>query len=128
MERVANLFMGRIDSMAAAQQRMMELMMGGGAMDRRGAMQPRSLAALSNGDDFVARRLPSIVFEDADGSPPRQLALAYGNFDTPPPPPGGVGSPPPWPQRRMRKRRWMRGQQLGAGSYPTLTLPTLYSV
>ena len=94
MERVANLFMGRIDSMAAAQQRMMELMMGGGAMDRRGAMQPRSLAALSNGDDFVARRLPSIVFEGDDGSPPRQLALAYDNFNTPPRA-GGVGSPPP---------------------------------
>ncbi len=31
MERVANLFMGRMESMVAAQQRMMELMMGGGA-------------------------------------------------------------------------------------------------
>jgi hypothetical protein len=94
MERVANLFMNRMESMAAAQQRMMELMMGGGAMDRRGAMQPRSLAALSNGGDFAARRPPSIVFEDADGSPPRQLALAYDNFNTPPRA-GGVGSPPP---------------------------------
>jgi hypothetical protein len=94
MERVANLFMGRIDSMATAQQRMMELMMGGGPMDRRGAMQPRSLAALSNGSDFAARRLPSVVFDGEDGSPPRQLALAYGNFNTPPRS-GGVGSPPP---------------------------------
>jgi hypothetical protein len=83
MERVANLFMGRIDSMAAAQQRMMELMMGGGATDRRGAMQPRSLEALGNGAAFAARRLPSIMFDDVDGSPPRQLALDYGGISTP---------------------------------------------
>ena len=93
MERVANLFMSRIDTMAAGQQRMMELMMGGGGMDRRGAMQPRSLTALGNGDVFAARRLPSIVFDDTGGSPPRQLTLA-GGFNTPPRA-GGDGSPPP---------------------------------
>ncbi len=94
MERVANLFMGRIDSMAAAQNRMMELMMGGGGMDRRGGMQPRSLAALGNGDAFAPRRIPSFVFEGDDGSTPRQLALAYGGFNTPPRASGDVSPPP----------------------------------
>jgi hypothetical protein len=96
MERIANLFMGRIDSMAAAQQRMMELMMSGGGMDRRGAMQPRSLAALGNGDGFAPRRMPSIVF-GGDDSPPvsppsRHLALRY-DYNTPPRA-GSDGSPP----------------------------------
>jgi hypothetical protein len=90
MERIANLFMGRIDAMAGAQQRMMELMMGGGnIMDRRGAMQPRSLAALTSGDDFPPRRLPSISFgNDSDSPPGRHLALEY---ETPP----RRGAPPP---------------------------------
>jgi hypothetical protein len=94
MERVANLFMGRIDSMAAAQNRMMELMMGVGGMDRRGGMQPRSLAALGNGDVFAPRRMPSFVFEGDDGSPPRQLALACGGFNTPPRASGDFSPPP----------------------------------
>jgi hypothetical protein len=93
MERIANLFMGRIDAMAGAQQRMMELMMGGGGMDRRGAMQPRSLAALANGDGFPPRRIPSIAFgNDSDSQPGFRLAL---ECDSPPPAASlHVGSPP----------------------------------
>ncbi len=93
MERIANLFMSRIDTMAGAQQRMMEAMMGGGGMDRRGPMQPRSLAALVGGDGFPPRRPPSISFGHDSDSPPGFLALEY---ETPPRPAASRlgGSPP----------------------------------
>jgi hypothetical protein len=94
MERIANLFMGRIDAMAGAQQRMMELMMGGGGMDRRGGMQPRSLAALANGDGFPPRRIPSIAFGNDSDSPPPGFRLAL-ECETPPPAASlHSGSPP----------------------------------
>ena len=93
MERIANLFMGRIDAMAGAQQRMMELMMGGGGMDRRGGMQPRSLAALANGDGFPPRRLPSVSFgNDSDSPPGFRLAL---ECESPPPAASLHGGSPP---------------------------------
>jgi hypothetical protein len=95
MERIANLFMGRIDAMAGAQQRMMELMMSGGGMDRRGAIQPRSLAALTSGDGFSPRRsIPSIVLGNNGSDSPPGFRLAL-ECDTPPPSvPFHGGSPP----------------------------------
>jgi hypothetical protein len=94
MERIANLFMGRIDAMAGAQQRMMELMMGGGGMDRRGAIQPRSLAALTSGDGFSPRRIPSIAFGDNGSDSPPGFRLAL-ECESPPPSVSLHGGSPP---------------------------------
>jgi hypothetical protein len=94
MERMANLFMGRIDAMAGAQQRMMELMMSGGGMHRRGDMQPRSLAALTSGDGFPLRRFPSIAFDHDSDSPPAMPRLALECITPPPKPSGPEHSPP----------------------------------
>ncbi len=67
LERMANTFMSRIESMANQQQRMMELMVGGTAYG--GLSRPRSLLALANSDVASStRRVPSFAFSS-------QLAL-----------------------------------------------------
>jgi hypothetical protein len=75
LERMANTFMSRIESMANQQQRMMEIMVGGGTGNV--STGPRSLLALANGDHASAiRRVPAFAF----GS---QLALP-DNVSAPP--------------------------------------------
>jgi hypothetical protein len=60
-ERMANTFMSRIESMANQQQRMMEIMVGGGTGHVNNA--PRSLLALANGDVASSvRRVPAFAF------------------------------------------------------------------
>jgi hypothetical protein len=72
LERMANTFMSRMESMATSQQRMMELMLGGTARGI-GSSGPRSLLALENNDPASAvRRVPSFAFN------PPQLALPDG--------------------------------------------------
>jgi hypothetical protein len=72
LERMANTFMSRMESMASSQQRMMELMLGGTARGI-GSSGPRSLLALANNDPASAvRRVPSFAFS------PLQLALPDG--------------------------------------------------
>jgi hypothetical protein len=69
LERMANTFMSRMESMATAQQRMMELMLCSTSRNS-GSPGPRSLLALANTDPAsAARRVPSFIFN------PPQLAL-----------------------------------------------------
>jgi hypothetical protein len=88
LERMANTFMNRIDSMVTAQQRMMEVMVG--VNSGRGAtVGPRSLAALANGDlGSSLRRMPTFTFgNDFEESPPSMLALLPGELECETPPP-----------------------------------------
>jgi hypothetical protein len=72
LERMANTFMSRMESMATAQQRMMELILGGTSRSS-GSPGPRGLLALANTDPASAvRRVPSFVFNQP------QLALPDG--------------------------------------------------
>ncbi len=87
MERMASAFMGRMDVMASAQQRMLEFVMQGGGGSGSGG--PRALAAIMN-QGPATRRVPTMQFEGVPTTPRPQaggmLALQLGPFDADSPP------------------------------------------
>jgi hypothetical protein len=78
LERMANTFMSRIESMASAQQRMMEMMLGGTARSSV-TSGPRSLLALANHDTASAvRRVPSFAFNSPQMALPDRVVDDVG--------------------------------------------------
>ena len=89
LERMANTFMSRIESMASAQQRIMAMMLGGTARSS-GTSGPRSLLAIANHDVASSvRRVPSFAFNSPQMALPDRVvddvgvALAAASPDAP---------------------------------------------
>jgi hypothetical protein len=74
MERMCGMVFQRMESMATAQQRFMEMAMGSSSLHRP---TPRPLAALADNSPMFARKLPTITFGGG--------CLALGDASSPPP-------------------------------------------